>query len=231
MRHQTQFVNLARVLSNCYYALVDERTELYGPFRCQRMIHINNAVFPQQFPPNLRPHDPPTVSLICEWRLLKNIPNQLLALALAQQTSPFLAMLVIKRDRDQLARRYAETVGLEFEIREWRPWRDYLAMIAADIDIGMQVSFTESFNFVTLDHLQAGKPVVGSAAIRFLPTEWQANADDPRDISRRLVNIIADYENSSRIAKAIADEKVQTSNTAFLSTFRGLLNGARVCPA
>jgi hypothetical protein len=98
-------------------------------------------------------------------------------------------------------------------------------MVAEKVDVGLQVSFTESFNFVALDHLQVGKPVIGSSAIRFLPARWQASVDDPRDIANRLLRVLRRYPIESRRALRYAKRKAQASNAAFLETIDSLLSG------
>lgn len=226
LRGQTAFLDLARRKHNCYYGLVDERADFYQAFSCPRLIHLNNCALQLDDAPHLALHDPPIVSLICCWRQLKNIPNQLIALSLASKITPLKVLLSVKDDRESLAERFAKSVSLCCDVRPWRPWRDYRQMIAEDVDVGLQVSFTESFNFVALDHMLAAKPVIGSPAIRYLPSEWQSNSDDPEDIARRLVNVLSNYRESSALAERIAKEKVESSNAAFLSTIRALLDGA-----
>ena len=225
LKHQFRFLDLARRRDNCHYALVDERTGFYDAFCCPRLIHLNNCVPLPDVEPHRGPHDPPVVSLICEFRSLKNLPNQLTALALARKRARFRLLLAIKNDQEALVTAYARNVGLDPDVRTWQSWRDYRAMVAEEIDVGMQVSFTESFNFVALDHLLAGKPVVGSPAIRYLPGKWQANPDDPEDIAKRLVRMLTRYKEHSDLASRVARRKAHTSNVAFLGTMRALLSG------
>jgi hypothetical protein len=48
----------------------------------------------------------------------------------------------------------------------------------------LQPSFTESFNVVTADGIAAGVPTVTSDAIEWVPSTWQASADDAGEVAR-----------------------------------------------
>ncbi len=48
----------------------------------------------------------------------------------------------------------------------------------------LQPSFTESFNVVTADGIAAGVPTVTSEAIDWVPSMWQANADNAGEVAR-----------------------------------------------
>ena len=54
--------------------------------------------------------------------------------------------------------------------------------LIAEMDICLQVSLTESFNIVSADAVSMGVPLVGSAAIKWLPTRSQALVDSVEDI-------------------------------------------------
>ena len=76
------------------------------------------------------------------------------------------------------------------------PWcRDFRNQLhALDIDVAICASTTESFGYVPADCLSVGIPVVGSKAVRFLPTDWQvADESDPRTIRHAVERILLDY--------------------------------------
>lgn len=223
IRSQFEYMNVARELGNCYYSLMDERPEFAGVVDCPRMLHLPGCVSRSASVPRAAPHEPPVVSLICEWRALKNIPNQILAVALVQKRTPCKLLLSIGKDQRRMAATYAEGLELDFATRAWQPTREYLGMLARDVDIGLQASFTESFNYVGMDHLLLGKPVVGSPAIRYLPAAWQANPDDPRAIADALVAVLENYPLASERAKAAGEHQADKSNAGFLEAIRGLL--------
>jgi len=65
----------------------------------------------------------------------------------------------------------------------WLPWPRVLRL-AAHMHIVLQPSFTESFNCVAAEAVRMGVPVVGSESIDWLPSRWQAKADDAEDVAR-----------------------------------------------
>lgn len=87
------------------------------------------------------------------------------------------------------------------------PWsnRDDFLKICEIVDIGMQVSFTETFNIVSADVLSKSVPIVGSAEIPWLVKEYVANPVDTDDIVAKLVYT---FENP--------DKNIQTNTDSLL---------------
>lgn len=65
----------------------------------------------------------------------------------------------------------------------WEPWSQFRQTVK-NMDLLMQVSYTESFNVVTADGVAGGVPSVVSRAITWAPESWKADGDDPDDIAR-----------------------------------------------
>lgn len=57
----------------------------------------------------------------------------------------------------------------------WLSHADFMEVIKEQIDIGMQVSFTETYNIVAADHVNAGVPVVASPEVPFINDIYSAN--------------------------------------------------------
>ena len=68
----------------------------------------------------------------------------------------------------------------------WTPHDEFLATVRK-MDIGMQVSLSESFNIVTADMVIEGVPVVVSPEIGWIPRAYQANPHDIVDIVSKMV--------------------------------------------
>jgi hypothetical protein len=77
------------------------------------------------------------------------------------------------------------------------PWasRDDFLKICAEIDIGMQVSFTETFNIVSADILSNGVPVIGSSEIPWMNKRYTASSQDIEEIIDKL---LLTYDNLER---------------------------------
>ena len=77
------------------------------------------------------------------------------------------------------------------------PWasREDFLKICSTIDIGIQVSFTETFNIVSADILCNGVPVIGSSEIPWLNKSYSASSQDIEEIIDKL---LLTYDNLER---------------------------------
>jgi glycosyltransferase involved in cell wall biosynthesis len=78
----------------------------------------------------------------------------------------------------------------------WLPWSGFRRLLRT-VDLVFQPSYTETFNVVTADAIAEGVPVVASDAIDWVPTWWQARADEPLDVARVAERLLRD-PNASR---------------------------------
>ena len=72
---------------------------------------------------------------------------------------------------------------------EWSPRENFLKLCES-MDIGMQVSFSETFNIVGADHIVMGTPVVGSSEIPWFSFEYCANPTDSENIVLKLEKVL-----------------------------------------
>lgn len=80
----------------------------------------------------------------------------------------------------------------ELILHPWANRDNFLNTCSTEIDIGLQVSFTETFNLVTADLLSQGVPVIGSSEIPWMNKKYFCNPTDANDIVR-VLGIV--YEN------------------------------------
>lgn len=73
----------------------------------------------------------------------------------------------------------------ELVIHEWIGHNNFLELIRT-MDVGMQVSFNETYNIVAADMVAAGIPVVGSPEIPFLSSSYQADPNSFDSIVDKL---------------------------------------------
>lgn len=69
---------------------------------------------------------------------------------------------------------------------KWNEPEDFLKLLEC-IDIGMQVSMTETFNVVCADYVTAGIPVVASKEVAWLSDICKAKDDDINDIVEKMI--------------------------------------------
>lgn len=71
----------------------------------------------------------------------------------------------------------------------WRYWDEFIKEVGA-MDLLIQVSYTESFNMITADGINAGVPSVVSPAISWAPVLWWADPDNANDVARVGINLL-----------------------------------------
>jgi len=71
----------------------------------------------------------------------------------------------------------------------WRYWDDFIKEVGA-MDLLIQVSYTESFNMITADGINAGVPSVVSPAISWAPCLWWADPDDASNVARVGIDLL-----------------------------------------
>jgi hypothetical protein len=68
----------------------------------------------------------------------------------------------------------------------WLPHAQFLTYLKQNIDIGMQVSFTETFNIVTADYVSQGIPVVASNEVEHVHGLFKTDTTDAEKIASKL---------------------------------------------
>jgi ribonuclease HI len=72
---------------------------------------------------------------------------------------------------------------------EWLCHDQFLNYIKENIDIGMQVSFTETFCIVAADHITCNVPILTSPEVKFVTSFYHADPTDIDDIASKLNRI------------------------------------------
>lgn len=75
--------------------------------------------------------------------------------------------------------------GHKLVMHEWTPREGFL-QLCEQMDIGLQVSFSETFNIVGADLISQGVPLVGSIEIPWLSDVWAARAEHSDEIYNAL---------------------------------------------
>jgi hypothetical protein len=74
---------------------------------------------------------------------------------------------------------------------EWLNRPKFLEL-CSQMDVGLQVSFSETFNIVGADLVSEGVPCVTSDEVPWMPAEYHANPSDASDIADKMVIAFAD---------------------------------------
>jgi hypothetical protein len=70
---------------------------------------------------------------------------------------------------------------------QWRPREEFLELCGT-MDIGLQVSFSETFNIVGADLISQGVPIVGSVEIPWIVHRCAADPTESNDIIEKLIS-------------------------------------------
>lgn len=71
----------------------------------------------------------------------------------------------------------------------WMSHNDFLKLIS-NMHIGLQVTYTESFNIVAADFLSQNKPIMVSPSVTYLPNWWGLDPDNLENIANNTVRIL-----------------------------------------
>ena len=212
VHQQSRTIQLAQDHDNVIFGHVDER-DIFTRLGLRRCIWFPNVVTIPDNDAHAVDLGDPLVSLAGRWHIVKNQLQQMMAMRLAGVRA-----LVVLKNNKRDAESFARSIGLDVEFQSWADWPGWNRLIHERIAVGMQASFSESFNYIALEHLIQGRPVVGSSAVRYLPLAWQADPDSAEDIARVLKMHLGNYNEHSQEAKEIAERVARTNNNAVLET-------------
>ena len=143
-----------------------------------KFIFLPNIYFPKKFHPSRKSTHDNVVNVGCfgAIRPMKNTFQQALAaIAFAEKEGKVLSFHVnssrVEQKGDNVLRNLRslfENSVHELVEHRWYHHQEFLE-VASTMDIGMQVSFSESFNIVTADLVTAGVPVIASDDIEWMP--------------------------------------------------------------
>lgn len=101
---------------------------------------------------------------------------------------------------------YAELVE-----HSWTPHNEFARLIS-QMDVSMQVSFTETFNIVTADAVTMGVPVVVSSDVSWIPRRYHASPTSTKSIVSKMGYAINDAK-GGYIGKWLHDKNIKGLNS------------------
>ena len=78
-----------------------------------------------------------------------------------------------------------EASGHKLQCHEWLNWPEFIELVST-MDLGLQVSMSETFDIVAADFVHVNVPIVGSKEIEWLSESYQADCTDIKDILSHL---------------------------------------------
>jgi hypothetical protein len=82
---------------------------------------------------------------------------------------------------------FKDRIGCTLVEHDWEE-RDLFLQLVKSMDIGMQVSFSETFNIVAADFVKENVPCVVSSQIEWMPLDQQASLYEIEDIVCKMIN-------------------------------------------
>ena len=226
-----KLIELSRRYRNVYYAHANsvEVEALRRVYKLDgKIIWLPNVVHRVGF--STKAYDPCCISifLCCVWRSLKNMLGQIFAVAYAARFKRIKFHLSVPNvgvdaDIAELIKVCQEIPDFDVEMVSWKNTPEYLEWMAQNIDIVMQCSFTDSFNYVAWEAMSLGIPVVGSAAVTFCPDP--VNPDCVVSMGKRIVDIIDLYDTHSKLARTKADAERVRLYDGYRDSIRYVLEG------
>jgi len=215
---------LAATYPNVFIGTVMDSTR-YDHNTNTKLIDVPNLIqLPKDLPTIDRGNRRLTLSLVSRPSNGKNFNAQITAVCKAAKEIE-LGIFIITGNRelsDILLRRLTQCRIPNKHIN-WGSWERYINLVNNFCDIGLQVSLAESFNLVAVEHMSMGKPVVGSSAIEYLPSEWQANPQDPNEIASIILDHAQNLDERGKEGKAIAKTLEKRNRLKYVESIKQLL--------
>lgn len=122
--------------------------------------------------------DPPTIVIAHKDRPWKNIVGQCAAIGMVNKRRPVRAAIYLEDGSPRCidAMTIFEKFGVEFDLRTWKPQREFREEIA-DASCGMCCTWAECYSQAALDFMTQGIPIVGSPANWACPVRLMASPD------------------------------------------------------
>lgn len=108
--------------------------------------------------------------------------------------------------------------GHHLVFHEWKPRIDFLD-VCASMDVGMQVSFSETFNIVAADMLSQGVPIIGSYELPWIADEYKADPTDHHDIEKALESAYNDCAKNVHLNQRGLSKYSDNTRTVWLEYF------------
>ncbi len=221
MRSQRLFLELSARLPNVWFG-TPEPTAPFGALGYQRFLIWPNTI-PFEMPADPHGiHDPPVLLIAGRDDVVKANPAAVLAAALIAQQRPVKVVAAIRGNVTAYAE-LAAGVNLRLEQLPIRPSAQFRQFIRSSVSLVLDPSLSDAMQYVGLDALSQGRPVVGSQTIRYLPRQWQADPNDPADIARVAMQMLDDYDRYAKEALRLASEIRDTQRSTYHAAIERIL--------
>ena len=115
---------------------------------------------------------------------------------------------------------FTELPSDKFELVEhsWYDKEEFLS-VCSQMDIGLQVSFSETFNIVACDIISQGIPIVCSYDIPWSNNKYNASPTDSIDITNKLLLTYENIEDNVKLNTESLSQYVEKTKSAWYEYF------------
>lgn len=200
-----------------------EQTALMVKAAIGNAIHLPNPyVLPSEMPKRRSIGEHLHVGLMSRYSSVKNMPGQLFVLSIfAQQHKNIIIHLLNNPDIVRIVKPIPCLRSVVYH-----KWTDVLSFRQSMdiVDIGMQVSFSETFNYVSLDHACCGAPCLCCPDIEHVQSKLRVPPTDYKAMLHSLGWCVDNYERASKEALSVARQTSVQQNDKFLSTIDAVID-------
>ena len=193
-----QYAKIEKLYQNFHIAANSEEVpvELYKIFGLTQW-YLPNIYFPKQYKlPYITPEKRDFIKIGC-FGAIRPLKNQLIQAMAAIEYGDEVGKKIhfyINADRiemkgDAIFRnindlfRYSD--GHTLVLQKWLNHEDFISLVRT-MDIGLQVSLSETFNIVIADFIWNEVPAIGSYDIEWMPEIFQADPNSSKDIKNKI---------------------------------------------
>ena len=215
-KQQRELLELSERMPNVWYGTPEPAAD-FGKFGWTRYKFWPNTIpfdMPESPPPQ---PDIPLLLIAGRDEAIKGRACQVLAGAIVAKQRTVKVASSVSGNVGCLAD-VAKAARLELDVQKYRTPIAFRKYLRDSVSVVLNSTMTEATQYVGLDALSQGRPVVGSPAIWYLPKSWMADPNDPADIARVACMFLDDYPRYSaealRLGIEIRDRQAEAYRTA-----------------
>jgi len=171
-------------------------------------------------------HKPWRVIFFAPKTVYKNVPNQLIALSLAQQIRPELDVHVNNIERTYYSL-ITDIFPLRYASHGWLPDSEYWQLIGSSA-CSLQITYAEVCNYSAMTSMAMGTPTLLSNVVDWIPhTRLNRNLivgrfDSPEHIAEKILHVAEDPDHYSDHVKRMITHVAQMNNRGAIEVIKAI---------
>ena len=219
---QLAVLNAAQDRENVFYATPDGRACLDAGW--PRCVTWPNSVRLAAFDGPIPVLDPPVLLIAGRLDIVKGFPAAIYAAGIVNRTRPVQVAAVCPA-RSTALDALAGAARVPLVQHPWLEWEAFQQFVRNSVSVTICPSLTDAYPHIPLDSLAAGRPVVGSPAISYLPEWLTADPNDPEEIAGQVLHLLDGYDQFSAQSRKLAETIQNHNENALLQLFERISNG------